>query len=95
MVEESDWRLAGQEKYLFGKTLFRRPWSSPPSNPAWDHDHCAFCWRKFLAASGLDECREGYTTADGYYWVCDECFQDFRERFQWRVAPGCATFLLA
>jgi hypothetical protein len=22
---------------------------------------------------------------DGYHWVCDECFQDFRDRFEWTV----------
>lgn len=29
--------------------------------------------------------RAGYTTLDSYYWICDGCFEDFRERFEWRV----------
>jgi hypothetical protein len=36
---------------------------------------------------------EGYTTlapheqrAD-HHWICKPCFDDFAERFQWRIAP--------
>jgi hypothetical protein len=31
---------------------------------------------------------EGYTTADDYYWVCSSCFDDFRERFAWKVTTA-------
>ena len=27
----------------------------------------------------------GYTTEDHYRWICDRCFQDFRELFGWTV----------
>ncbi len=40
-----------------------------------------------------DVLTEGYTTtaehengAD-YHWICKPCFEDFAERFQWRVVP--------
>jgi hypothetical protein len=29
----------------------------------------------------------GYTTPDEYHWICDSCFNDFREEFGWRVTP--------
>jgi hypothetical protein len=32
------------------------------------------------------DCHEGYTTDDQYRWICDTCFVDFRERFDWTVA---------
>lgn len=36
---------------------------------------------------------EGYTTTDehehgaDYHWICMLCFDDFAERFQWRLLP--------
>jgi hypothetical protein len=39
------------------------------------------------AAGGLtDTLAEGYVTTDGMYWVCPECFADFRARFGWALA---------
>jgi predicted Fe-S protein YdhL (DUF1289 family) len=31
---------------------------------------------------------EGYSTEDAYRWICQGCFSDFRERFQWAVSSG-------
>jgi hypothetical protein len=81
-MTEPDWRLQGQEEYLAGVTLARRPWRQ--SRPQWDHDHCEFCGVKF-GTDGLDALREGWTTFDEYRWICDTCFSDFRERFKWRI----------
>ena len=97
-----DWRLTTQEEYLSGATLVRKPyrvWSE-----TWEHDHCAFCWAKFIDPSHSPEhaamVRDdpsiqtaGYAAVgagpegqDDYHWICDGCFQDFRERFGWIVA---------
>ncbi|MBM2824639.1 MAG: hypothetical protein HW402_303 [Dehalococcoidales bacterium] len=27
----------------------------------------------------------GYATIDDYYWICENCFQDFKEMFAWNV----------
>ncbi len=81
-MTDSDWRLMDQERYLHGVTLYRRIWTQ--TRPNWDHDHCEFCGEKF-AAENADH-REGYTTADEYRWICEKCFTDFRERFQWRLS---------
>ena len=52
-----------------------------------DHDHCEFCWAKFALAALLpDALHAGYTTEDEYRWICEGCFNDFRERFSWQVA---------
>ena len=95
MSEPDDWRLQGQDRYLQGVTLEWRRCRSP--RPSWDHDHCDFCWAKF-AESGRAEApipealAEGYTTTDAHprgaeaYWVCEPCFEDFHERFEWSVA---------
>ena len=81
-----DWRRMGQERVLHGVTLVRRAYQ--PSRPSWDHDHCEFCHAKFSMAD-VDH-KNGFATADGYRWVCVECFADFREEFAWVVADADA-----
>ena len=68
------------------------------------HDHCEFCWAKFMdpkyseayrrhIAEHPDVLTEGYTTTAShergavYHWICKSCFDDFAERFHWRVVP--------
>ncbi|HEX3510359.1 MAG TPA: hypothetical protein VHT27_04585 [Solirubrobacteraceae bacterium] len=44
--EPDDWRLTGQQRYLQVATLeWKRyhAWSE-----TWEHDHCEFCWAKFM-----------------------------------------------
>ncbi len=83
MSEKDDWRLQGQERYLKGITLYWRQYSRYSED--WDHDHCAFCWKKFMEVDHPETLHEGYTTENEYYWVCKVCFEDFRDRFHWRV----------
>lgn len=71
-----DWRLVNQEKYLM-KAHFVYTTFEPRG--VHDHVHCAFCWEKI----GVDGIREGYCTDDGWHWVCPQCFQDFKDQFQW------------
>jgi|SRR5262249_25127165 len=83
-----DTRLQGQEKYLKGVDLCRRAYRQYPANPSWDHDHCCFCFADFEVEHDPrypDVLHEGYCTLDEYHWICAECFDDFRERFEWRV----------
>lgn len=84
MIEKDDMRLAGQERYLKDKTLFFQKWI--PHNEEWEHDHCEFCWEKFSDAA--DSLQEGYTTEDRYYWICSECFEDFKESFGWKITKA-------
>ena len=79
MVEDSDWRLQGQERYLQSAVLLHRKWHT--KNPKWDHDHCEFCWAKFMDKESPDVLREGYCTENSYHWICDKCFNDFKEKF--------------
>jgi hypothetical protein len=70
---------------------------------AWDHDHCEFCWTKFMSSDYPLEQQEwrnehpeiltaGYTLAESQIrriWICPTCFSDFRDRFGWTLAnPG-------
>jgi len=78
MVDKNDWRLMGQERFLMEKQLLHKRWSRP--EPRWDHDHCEFCGDKIDYLTGL-----AYCTTDQYHWICEECFNDFKEMFQWKV----------
>jgi hypothetical protein len=81
MEKEQDWRLTGQERYLKGKTFVKKRYTAP--SPGWDHDHCAFCWTKFMESEQPDAIQEGYGTEDNKHWVCPQCFADFQAEFQW------------
>src|SRR5260370_22851931 len=46
MSRDKDWRLRSQEDYVNGATVLRKrckAWSAD-----WEHDHCEFCWAKFM-----------------------------------------------
>lgn len=89
---DGDWRLNGQEKYLFGAKIVKVKVSFPHPDEC-DHQHCEFCWAKFsdskddfhdgYAVWPLEELIEGpfYGVVD--YMICPECFSDFKEMFQW------------
>ena len=68
-----DWRYTNQDRYLKGKVLYYSKYEK--SNDK--HDHCEFCMQKF--SSMPYDLHEGYTTDDGYYWVCTSCFRDFQK----------------
>lgn len=51
------------------------------------HEHCEFCWEK----ATTDTACTFYCTEDLYYWICEECFRDFRETFRWQLKPGEAA----
>jgi DNA-directed RNA polymerase subunit RPC12/RpoP len=80
MVGKDDWRLTNQEEYLFGKTLILKKFIPTKT----DHEHCEFCWQKIMAKDTPDVVREAYSTENEYYWICIDCFNDFRDMFKWK-----------
>ena len=83
MGDAKDWRLTNQESYLKGAPLVWQRYA--PARPDNDHDHCEFCWAKFMASPDPDVLTEGYCTQDRERWVCQECFDDFVDLFGWQV----------
>ena len=81
MPNPNDWRRQGQEKYLKGSKLSLKGYS--PFREGWEHDHCEFCGAKF--SLNEEDIKEGYSTEDGYRWICIECFNDFKDEFFWQV----------
>jgi hypothetical protein len=83
MIEKNDWRLTNQQNYLHGVILFWRKWTGPSER--WDHDHCDFCWTKFMEVDSPEVLHEGYTTQERDRWVCRDCYEDFKEMFAWKL----------
>lgn len=78
-----DWRLTNQEKFLKGVSL-RYDKYSPRSRS--DHEHCEFCWDKF--GEGESMLHWGYCTLDKYRWICEQCYNDFKDQFEWTIVDG-------
>jgi len=81
-IEPNDWRLFGQEKYLKNQVLSYKKYSD--RRTATDHDHCQFCGAKFSDTID-DALKAGYTTSNDYWWICAQCFEDFKKIFGWKV----------
>jgi hypothetical protein len=75
----NDWRLFNQENYLKDKQLKHKAYK--PRLFDGEHVHCVFCWLK------IEENDEAfnYETKDEDYWICEKCFNDFKETFNWGV----------
>ncbi|MBQ7335385.1 MAG: hypothetical protein IJW92_02795 [Clostridia bacterium] len=52
------------------------------------HEHCEFCWDK--AMTNIEG--EFYCTKDMRFWICAQCFHDFKDQFGWTVKPADALF---
>ncbi len=83
MQDNSDWRLTNQEKYLKGVSLKLRKYKGYRDGR--DHDHCEFCWKKFSESPGETVLNQGYATEDNYRWICIQCFEDFKNLFEWNI----------
>lgn len=80
-MENNDWRLQGQEEYLQDKVLYYKKYHK--HSKEWDHEHCDFCGAKISEYS--DDLHEGYCTENEEYWICEECYNDFKEMFNWKI----------
>ena len=64
--------------------------------PGWDHDHCAVCGLKLMAAGpeGDDIIHEGFATTsdyewgEDYEWVCPDCFVASKDVMDWTDATA-------
>lgn len=64
-----------QEVYLKGKKLFHINY-----NQKENHDYFEFCMEKFISEEQI-----GYCTQDYYYWICENCFEDFQNMVNWEI----------
>lgn len=76
-----DWRLTGQEDYmLFAKLKEVIPsnYINTLDNPEYFHEHCEFCMTK----PEDNKEQKFYCTLDNYRWICEECYNDFKDKFK-------------
>lgn len=78
LTDIDDWRITDQEDYLMNAVFVKAKFSEKAKR---EHEHCCFCWEKF---SKID-LNEGFCTSDCKYWVCENCFNDFREMFKFEL----------
>ena len=79
-----DWRLTNELNYLKGLNLSFKEYKK--HTEGWEHDHCEFCGIKFSEDSTLkNSIQKGYSTQDNYHWICENCFNDFKALFAWKV----------
>lgn len=50
-----------------------------------DHEHCTMCGAKF--SSQNSDLHEGYVTLDDRNWVCEECINDYKDKYNWTIEP--------
>jgi hypothetical protein len=98
-----DWRLMGQEVFLQEAVLTWEPYHAHSATWEHDHcPFCSakFMDPQFSDAHRqhiADDpavLTQGYTTTAEHehgrasHWVCETCFNDFRDRFEWRLVGG-------
>ena len=83
MIDKNDWRLTNQGNYLQGKSFSWKKYFLYRNG--WDHDHCEFCFKTFSLLDNPEHLSEGYVSKDNYYWICKDCFDDFKELFKLKI----------
>ena len=85
-TENEDWRLFQYDGFLDGETFSLEKFISSYEN---DHKHCCFCQQIITDLPIEDADHEGYRAFSpklGYdIWVCKECFNEFKNRFDFKL----------
>ncbi len=50
-----------------------------------EHSHCELCWAVISNIDDPEYFNEGYFCCETHVWLCKQCFQDFAQRFGWRI----------
>lgn len=78
-MTEKDWNAG-----LRGANLKWQPYKMP--KPTWDHDHCEFCWAKFMEPGSEDTLHEGYYCKSEDTWICSKCYEEKKAEYKWQVS---------
>ena len=81
IIMKEDWRLLNQKNYLYREKLIKKKFKATEQC---DHVHCEFCWDKFGELE--DMLHDGYCVDGETLWICETCFHDFKEDFEWTVS---------
>jgi len=81
-VISTDGRITNQDQYLFGAVFERKAYKA--KSKEWEHDHCRFCWETFSEDPSIGK-TEGYHTENRDSWVCEQCFNDFKDLLKFNL----------
>lgn len=81
MLENNDPRLFNGQDYLKNAVLEKKQYVKKSEN--WDHEHCVFCFDKF--SENCEDLHIGYCTSDENIWICEKCFNDFKDLFGFKT----------
>ena len=98
VLDTTDWRLCGQEKWLSNEKLIKEDvaifykarkeeWDGKNPFDLWDHDHCDFCYEKFMIETAIEQ-PFAYRSQDYNAWICETCYNDFKEKFNWKLTQN-------
>jgi len=83
MVEKDDWRLLNDVQHLLCQEI--DPVDGEDIIEHLPHiNKCQFCWDK------VEDNKKGfwYVPLDKSCCICEECFNDFKEQFNWYLLDG-------
>lgn len=85
MVEKKDWRLLNDVWHLKGQSI--NPTDSEELHIHMPQlKHCAFCWCEMKDT--FPHHTRWYLPLDRSCCICEACFQDFKEMFDWKLLDG-------
>jgi len=78
---ETPWYLIEYEEkeYLHNKNLQLKAFNCELD----EHQHCELCWDRFSKA--VNDLHFGYYESCSKSWICETCYNDFKDLFQWKV----------
>ena len=76
-----EWNVEESDISLNNHVLHRKIFSDRLKDT--EHEHCEFC--SALFGSQKRDFVEGYCTEDYYYWICDHCYNEFKDEFNWTI----------
>ena len=67
-----------EKEYLHKKELRKKDFTNDG-----DHRHCELCWNRF--SSYEKDLHIGYYEPCSKSWICESCYNDFKDLFEWGV----------
>lgn len=79
---EDDWRLLDPHTEFVGVTLQYRTFDRTICIE--DFDECDFCYEQFDKEDAYHP-KKAYYCVEKHCWICETCYEDFKEHFHWKV----------
>lgn len=85
MIDKDDWRLMNDVGYLMNAEIDPVGYEEIVTYRP-QIKHCVFCWEQ--VPQKLSYYQTWYVPLDKSCAICENCFKDFREQFNWKLLDG-------